>query len=746
MAVKDKNRKQAKSKAKRNGAVSQQLTELSDFTQAFFSTLGGEVQQSARRKALSPLEVALTGDLADHFGASALALTFQQSEQTPAQELVVHGSPVFDKMMGYLARRSNVTYQRLPLRHSGGEELLHAVRPVNAGIVGLRMQEQVQHLYVFNWHITYRADDKREEIYTVILDEEGQRVANADEPGAAAQALKLADLLADAEPAPAEKNEEGQPIPPRLPAMVQLVRLAESARKYAIYHADVCCVTHEAEILPRLYKTLNRLTTYYQQQIEEVYEAHDPSGEKRQALEVDLERKLAEEVENHRLRVQVDLFSYAVLQMPVAVAEMTLSDGQQEVGIRILRNRYTGALQLPVCYACGAAVKQLVLDRNGHVICDSCLQQCATCQEIVCQQDGVFVCPACGQENCDRCSRTCWACGERACAQHIDPCPVCGDEVCHSCQSACAACGVVQCRSHLRVDHVRQLAGETVLVCSECAIRCAGCEQYSAQIGICSSSGQRFCLDCLTPCSSCGALVGPGFAHIIDGAAYCQRCLVECPTCQTLTTTPHRCPHCQESYCHACGGECVLCHQTFCRDHSHHYADCGHTVCYAHAGHCHQCDEALCPLCSTVCAICERYHCASHTTSCSRCGQLYCSSCIQANGLCETCAIIERQGEIVKLANEPCGHDERVAPLANEFTWRRARNQRYTIYWGYNTARRNALVVVAQREAGIEIVAATTIDATGARPEVGQEVDTHAWLRDFQSWLNRMRRSGRGRR
>ena len=37
------------------------------------------------------------------------------------------------------------------------EELLKAVRPVNAGIANLKMQEQTQHLYAFNWRITYRA-------------------------------------------------------------------------------------------------------------------------------------------------------------------------------------------------------------------------------------------------------------------------------------------------------------------------------------------------------------------------------------------------------------------------------------------------------------------------------------------------------------------------------------------------------------------------------------------------------------
>ncbi|MCB0050383.1 MAG: hypothetical protein KDE24_12675, partial [Caldilinea sp.] len=122
--------------------------------------------------------------------------------------------------------------------------------------------------------------------------------------------------------------------------MTQLVRLAERARNFAVYHADVRCVTHEAEILPRLYKVLNRLTTYYQQQIDEVRDSSDPDGTRRRALEADLQRKLAEEVENHRLRVQVELLGYVALETPITVAEMALSNGRHEVTIRVRQDRY----------------------------------------------------------------------------------------------------------------------------------------------------------------------------------------------------------------------------------------------------------------------------------------------------------------------------------------------------------------------------------------------------------------------
>lgn len=735
--------------------------DLRTFTSDFFTNLGATVKSIDRRKT-GALQVELTPELASHFGDQSLTLCFQQTAATipsaSEPQLIAHGSPLFDKMLAYLDNRSAVAHQRLPARYNAGEELMRAVRPVNTGIVALRMGEQIQHLYAFHWHITYRADDKREELYSVLLNEAGDRVLAT---GAGADRLDSADLttlLTDAEPLPPETGRDGQAAGAqgtRLPPMTQLSRLAETARKYAIYHADVRCVSHEAEILPRLYKTLNRLTTYYQQQIEEVYEAHDPTGEKRRALEADLERKLAEEVENHRLRVGVQLFSYAVLQVPVAVADLTLSDGKREAAVQVLRNRYDGVLQRPHCHVCQIEMTQVVLDRNGHLICDSCLAQCDSCQDILCTTCGVAACPVCGQKNCDSCGRLCWACGERACAAHSSLCPVCGDEVCHTCQEICSHCGVRQCRSHLRLDQVKLQSGATAYICGACALRCPGCEQFSAEIGVCSASGQRFCQSCLISCATCQRIVGPGFYTVIDNAPYCHTCLVECPSCQSWTLAVEPCAQCQRGYCRNCGGKCEHCGQSFCPDHSYRYGTCDHIVCQAHAAHCSHCQTDLCPFCHSVCAICEQYHCDAHETTCRQCGRLYCRGCVDESGFCATCTeLASWAGHPVDLSQEACITDERVARIAPYYTWICAHNQRYTIYRGHSDQPRDTIIVTTRNEENFQVLAVISQGMARARrqtapveapPTESQPKESSAWLHEFQEWLRRMRRSGRGR-
>lgn len=686
-------------------------TDLRQFTINYFSFFNANVTSLDRRKH-GPLEVTLPQDLSDYFGKPSLKLSFQKVAAGDEFELVAHGSRVFDQMLTLLDRRGALTMQALPNRHPSSQELMTAVRPLNASIAGLKMQEQTRAIYLFNWRITYRADDKREELYIVAIDDQGHRIPLSGENNASDDALDVEAVWQDAQPVPPEQDEEGNTLPPKLPPMTHLIRLAETARKYAIYHADLRCVTHEAEILPRLYQTLNRITTYYGQQIEEVYESHDPTGEKRRALEADLDRKIAEEIENHRLRVVVNLYSYAVIQTPVALADITLSDGKRQATLQVTRNRYTGTLKRPTCHACDREVENIALDRNGHICCDDCIEQCATCQEIVCAECGVVNCPACGKANCESCGTTCWACGERACTEHVEHCPVCSDNVCLACQTECAECGTRQCRSHLRADAVANADGTNSLICANCAIRCPSCQQYSAQFGVCAASGQRFCANCLITCGDCGRVVGPGFyERDASGKTFCMECLDDCPRCGQLTTDTIICADCGKEGCKQCMGQCDFCHTVLCNDHLAAQENCDHHLCQAHLATCHLDNGPVCPVCMEPCAICGNYHCEEHSEVCRRCGQLYCSNCVHWSGLCNTCGSLEKDATPVKVTGEPWALDPKVAELVSHYRWRRVSNDRFYIFVGDSNFFSRAVIVVTRGSKGGKIVTARRLGA-----------------------------------
>jgi hypothetical protein len=711
--------------------------DLRQFTLDFLTRFGATVTP-ADQDDEDGIYAQLGEELRAHFGVDDLTLSFQHVDQGDGRELVAFGSRVFDRMMSYLARSSALTVQQLPQRFRADEELLHAVRPLNAHVAGLKLAEQSRCYFSFTWHITYRADDKREELYTVVIDEEGQRVPlrvdaasatpSEDEPPSSgfdlAEAMlegidlvtgTLAEETAD-QPAAGPKQPASDQAPAtasafKLPPMTHLARHAEAARKYAIYHADLRCVTHEADILPRLHKTLSRLIGYYQQQIDEVYDAHDPDFAQRRRLEADLERKISEEVENHRLRVGVTLDSYAIFEYPVAVADLTLATAAQTVAVRTLRNLYSGEFQRPTCHACGQEAAEVAIDVAGHLTCAACLHHCATCGDAHCTTCGVDPCPVCGRENCATCSQPCWACGERACADHITRCPTCGDNICLACQQECAACGIQQCTSHLRRDAVTIAtqpgeAGGPLFVCRSCAVRCPGCQQFSAQIGTCTASGQRFCRNCLVVCTGCGREVGPGFYERdpLTGAPLCADCLTHCPNCRAVVADTTVCAACHKPCCPSCGGHCEQCRQLFCTDDLATFEPCGHWLCADDVDECHLGGEAICPICTPSCAICSQSHCVEHTSTCSQCRLPYCAACVDEAGLCVTCSAIGQVGEVVALTEEPCVDDRAVAEVAPHYEWRRLRNRHYTIYLGRGMYMSAAVVTVRNTPTGGELI------------------------------------------
>ena len=672
---------------------------LEEFTRTYFTQLGATVHSatvhSAETGATARLNVDLPPPLAAHFGREQLGLTFHAAEPETGAELVAYGSRVFDQMLALLAARSAFAVQRAPARHTGGEALMTAVRPTNASVSRLRLQERVRTLFVFTWRITYRADDKRQELYTLWMDDEGRPLG---QPGSASvpALATLEQMLADAEAAPLEHNDAGETLPPKLPPITQLVRIAEQARTYATYHADVRCVSHEAEILPRLYKTLNRLLSYYQQQIDEIQSARDPEGERRRTLEADLQRKVAEEIENHRLRVEVELLGYVALETPTAVADLTLHSGRHEVAVHVEQDRYSGELRRPTCHACGAETAELTIDAQGHITCERCTHLCATCNDLVCAACGIASCPVCGAENCETCARMCWACGERACPQHVRLCPTCGDNVCHACQDACIVCGVHQCKSHLRLDAVADKQGVQELICPRCAVRCQGCQQYSAHIGVCSASGQRFCQNCLVACAGCGRIVGLGFHQLdpVDRRPYCSECLHECPRCRTLSHSTLTCSICASDGCATCIKPCVACARSVCAEHGVQISECGHVVCNRDLQECGLCHELVCPRCTPTCAICGRYHCESDTAGCAQCGQEYCGGCVSTIGLCTTCAEIGTTGVTVNHKKLAWDDHDQAQVMASHYRWVVTHNRRYDIYLGEGAMMSTAIVVV----------------------------------------------------
>ena len=115
--------------------------------------------------------------------------------------------------------------------------------------------------------------------------------------------------------------------------------------------------------------------------------------------------------------------------------------------------------------------------------------------------------------------------------------------------------------------------------------------------------------------------------------------------------------------------------------------------------------------------------------------------------------MLDEEGPPVDLATEPCAANPRIAVLAAGYQWKRGGNHRYTIYWGENGLGQTALVVTAKGDSddAERVIAirgkgfAQARQPQDAAPTLTEEKDPNAWMQEFQDWLRRMRRQGRGR-
>lgn len=667
---------------------------LKQFALDFFQQFGAEIDADGGNGApfLNGVRVKLTPELAAHFGKPQLNLVFSAAEASVYHDLVVYGSRTFDGIMAYLEKVGEFTQQALPALHAGdGEALPAGVSLHGCRLDGLRAYASSRPVVAFNFHITYRSDDKVEELYTTALDGEG-RVIEDFQPMLQDAALQAAGPAAGPADAPLRN---GGPFPSGA------VELAAEARRHALFHADVRCAELERDILPRLHKALSRLVTYYEEQIAEIHDGREPeqAEERRQAMREDLKRKIAEETENHRLRVTVRLFSFAVILSPTWHSEARLDNTRTALTVDIERDLYTGQLHLPRCHVCGEETVSIGLCDGGHVACPADLFTCRICGQDRCTTCGIQPCKGCGEPVCRACATICQACGGWACAEHSQRCPVCQDLICQACQGTCSVCGKRQCAIHLLSDHISR-----ELVCRACAVTCPACEQPSAQAGTCAVCGQVFCQKCLGTCCLCAKALCPahGLRDDTTHELVCPDCAVECAICHRTVARTGLCAICGASVCLECLVTCTACQEQVCAAHHAVCSVCGAVLCTRHITTCHTCGHVMCAEHSLACPDCDDIVCPQHSARCALCGQAYSSKDVNAQGLCVTCARLEKGLIVADMEDEAVARDKRVRTITRNYVWRRSSNRLYKVYLGQRTLGK-ALIVADSQDQVIEL-------------------------------------------
>jgi hypothetical protein len=552
------------------------VSEVRAFAEAFFAHFG------ARAFPLDDnLVVDLPPDLAATFGKPRLYLVFADDagdgvrrELSPVEDLVVYGSRTFDQMLALLAGRGEMTTVCLPTHLPVEDESPDndpAFPPLaNCQVVNSQAEPGQTPYYVVNYRAVYLSDEKREEFLTVVLDAGGRpRPDKVGEVTGFASLLGHDDNLENladsnirpdlaAPPLNPPRSDGGEASSPSLvptgegwgrgghvariskrTLTLPAFELLEEEAKKTLRHmldcagdvarrqADARAAELETAIGPRLQKDLLRLTTFYRRLADEV-DSGDPAQDAAACadLERDLTRKIADELESHRLRATLSPLSCAVVLAPVAHYRLTLATRHTRHSLELDRDLHSGQIEGLVCHHCREPIGRLALCDRGHAVHAHCLNTCARCGRDVCRACGIQPCAACGSLVCIDCIAVCAACDRWQCAGHVADCPVCGQPVCQTCAASCVICGVRQCRTHLA--SCLTCGG---LTCEEHRWPCAICgrESCEAHADICAICGEPYCAEHGFQCRSCQQ-------------AYCGQCgrglHGECKTCRQAAAAP----------------------------------------------------------------------------------------------------------------------------------------------------------------------------------------------------------------
>ena len=406
---------------------------MNSFAETFFRTCGAIITPDG-----AEWVVDLPPDLAERFGRARLYLVFSQAGAeprplSPTEDLLVYGSRTFDRMLALLEGRGEETWLRLSAQVAVDDSLPLPLHNCRAAHIQTQLRDEPY--FIFNFRIVTVSDEKQVEMVTVVLDAQGRPAAEA------------VGELAGFEPL--DPAGETPPVDPEA-----IRRLFDRAGEAARRQVDATAAELEQAIRPRLEKALLRLTTYYRRLSAEVDTGQAEQDEAIRAdLQQDLARKIGDELERHRLRINLQPLSYAVALAPFVDYRASLATRHTVQTLTLTRNLHTGRLDPLLCHHCGEPLDRLALCDHGHPVHAHCVETCHRCDREVCRRCGIQACGICGNSTCAACVEACAYCDRWLCAEHVSTCAICGRSYCSDHAGRCRWCGQVYCQHCLVGGH-----------------------------------------------------------------------------------------------------------------------------------------------------------------------------------------------------------------------------------------------------------------------------------------------------
>lgn len=382
---------------------------------------------------------------------------------------------------------------------------------------------------------------------------------------------------------------------------------------------------------------VGRLDRYYGDLLQEAAEGTDAelSPRDRRAIEVERDRRKAEEQRRYEVRVAVHPLQLVEFGLLVQRAEWQLETPSGLKGTIAGQRALSGAgTWVVACPTCGRAPKDLRVCRQNHVTCADCSKTCGVCDEAFCNKHGIDSCHVDGAPACTVHARRCPACRRAHCSTHEGECSEGGHKACTACLSACGVCGRIVCTTHGLQSGPATPKGARRL-CHNCAVYCEG------------GTNEPVGRDEVTRCASCEKSVCTLHQALcaVDQQVHCSKHLRRADRSRRLTCEHHRaqcsleahvmfasdevaaCATCARAVCDQHGAVCVVDGLRHCSTHLARLHDTpSDQACEKHRSVCHIDQRSYTLTGTAACLVCGRLTCAEHLRPCGWCGRAVCAA------------------------------------------------------------------------------------------------------------------------
>lgn len=404
------------------------MTDVRAFVRSYLGVIGATVEPGPR----GSLVVRWPPTHVPTFGP-ATTLTFDRPDAAdPDAELCVLGSDVFDRILEDASKRGFHCVARV---EAEGEPPPEAVLEANlqfpnASTEVVASDRGVLPYLLFNFHVSFVTDEKREYVRSILLNAETLNEHH------------VADVFL----------QESLTLPEE-----PVVGGADLGRAYrAACHALEWRLVREAETVrsgaeTRLAGELERIAAYYDASIEELYRGRSRAPlEAERVLRAERGRREDDARRKYAFAAEARLVNVRTILIPTTMVRARVANPRAS---KLLSLEYD-AVNLDVeaaCDACSTRVPTLYLCRRGHVACEACRVGCSMCDDVACRTCApttIATCETCVAAICpdhtflDEIGRKAY------CGDHIHTCAICGRGVgapylqeCSLCaQSYCAVC------------------------------------------------------------------------------------------------------------------------------------------------------------------------------------------------------------------------------------------------------------------------------------------------------------------